>query len=438
MAPILITKGQRFDTLQLIVGYIGEPYNACSVPLYTSDSFVIPSSEHAVRSLNGGNANTHVYSRVSNLTVCHHPTVHVLEQRMAALEGGGVGVAFSSGAAAMLMVMMTLARTGSNIVCSESLHGGAYHQFKTLLPSIGIEARFIKDGYTTHDIQALIDENTKLVFAETIGNPRFTVMDFETLSTVAHTNGLPLIVDSTFAAGGYFCRPFDHGADIIIHSTTKWIPGHRTSVGGVVIDNPQIDWLKSSTRYPQFHGGRAGTGDLNLYQTYGRKEFSVFLKFEVLRDTGACLGARAAHDMLMGLETLSVRCERQAANTRAVAEWLRSRLEIKWMQYPGFEEHESHSLARKYLTRGYGTVLTFGLKGGQDAALAFVARLRLIKNTANVGDSKTIIIYTERHTVGVTADLLRLSLGIEHVSDIIEDLRQALEGEAVIVLENGH
>jgi O-acetylhomoserine/O-acetylserine sulfhydrylase len=320
---------------------------------------------------------------------------------MAALEGGGVGVAFSSGAAAVLMVMMTLARAGSNIVCTESLHGGTYHQFKTFLPSIGIEARFIKDGYTTHDIQALIDENTKLVFAETIGNPRFTVVDFETLSTVAHTNGLPLIVrlicilqshytltriciqvDSTFAAGGYFCRPFDHGADIIIHSTTKWIAGHGTSVGGVVIDNSQIDWLKSSTRYPQFHGGRAGTGDLNLYQTYGRKAFSVFLKFEVLRDTGACMGARAAHDMLMGLETLSVRCERQAANTRAVAEWLRSRPDIKWIQYLGFEEHESHSLARKYLTRGYGTVLTFGLKGGQNAALAFVARLRLIKNTA--------------------------------------------------------
>jgi O-acetylhomoserine/O-acetylserine sulfhydrylase len=189
-------------------------------------------------------------------------------------------------------------------------------------------------------------------------------------------------VDSTFAAGGYFCRPFDHGVDIIIHSTTKWIAGHGTSVGGVVIDNSQIDWLKSSTRYPQFHGGRAGTGDLNLYQTYGRKAFSVFLKFEVLRDTGACMGARAAHDMLMGLETLSVRCERQAANTRAVAEWLRSRPEIKWIQYLGFEEHESHSLARKYLTRGYGTVLTFGLNGGQNAALAFVARLRLIKNTA--------------------------------------------------------
>ena len=362
-----------------------------------------------------------------------------LERRMIALEDGNSGVSFSSGASAVLAAVMALARVGDNVIVSYHTHGGTFHQFQVVLRDIGIESRFC-DTNDAVKVRELIDDKTKLIFTESLGNPKLSVPDLEPLAAVAHDAHLPLVVDATFTAGGYFCQPAKWGADIVIHSATKWIGGHGTTLGGLVIETGRSDWQANKTRFPQLHGmrpGREGVED-SLYARIGNLAFVEFLQWDLLRDTGACMSPLAAQQLFIGVETLSLRCARQAENTAALAAWLRVHPRVAWVRYLGFEDHPYHQLARKYFQRGFGTVLTFGLKGGASEGLRLIDAFELVINTANVGDAKTIIGHhwstthkqctaEENEAMGVYEDLFRLSLGIEDISDIIADFEQAFE-----------
>jgi O-acetylhomoserine/O-acetylserine sulfhydrylase len=358
---------------------------------------------------------------------------------MAALEDGVSAVSFSCGASAVLAVVMALARAGDNVIVSCHTHGGTFHQFKVVLPQMGIESRFC-DTNDMARVRALIDPKTKLIFTESLGNPKLSVPDLEPLAAVAHGAQMPLVVDATFTAGGYFCQPARWGADIVVHSATKWIGGHGTTLGGVVIETGRSDWQANAARFPQLHGlrpGREGVDD-NAYAQVGNGAFAQFLQWDMLRDTGACLSPAAAQQLFVGVETLSLRCARQASNAAALAAWLRAHPRVAWVRYLGFEDHPYHQLAKKYFQRGFGTVLTFGLKGGAAEGLRLVDAFRLVINTANVGDAKTIIGHhwstthkqctaEENEAMGVYEDLFRLSLGIEDIEDIIADFEQAFE-----------
>jgi O-acetylhomoserine/O-acetylserine sulfhydrylase len=334
---------------------------------------------------------------------------------------------------------MALARAGDNVIVSCHIHGGTFHQFQVVLRDIGIEARFC-DTNDTVKVRELIDDKTKLIFTESLGNPKLSVPDLEPLAAVAHNARLPLVVDATFTAGGYFCQPAKWGADIIIHSATKWVSGHGTTLGGVVIETGRSDWQANATQFPQLHGMRPGREGVegSLYARIGNLAFAEFLQWDVLRDTGGGLSPLAAQQLFIGAETLSLRCARQAENAAALASWLRAHPRVAWVRYLGFEDHPYHQLARKYFQRGFGTVLTFGLKGGAAEGLRLTDAFELIINTANVGDAKTIIGHhwstthkqctaEENETMGVYEDLFRLSLGIEDIGDIIADFEQAFE-----------
>jgi O-acetylhomoserine/O-acetylserine sulfhydrylase len=358
---------------------------------------------------------------------------------MAALEDGVNALSFSCGASAVLAVVMALARAGDNVVVSCHTHGGTFHQFKVVLSQMGIESRFC-DTNDMAKVRRLIDQKTKMIFTESLGNPKLSVPDFEPLAALAHSSRMPLVVDATFTAGGYFCQPARWGADIIVHSATKWIGGHGTTLGGVVIETGRSDWQGNVERFPQLHGlrpGREGIDD-NLYAQAGNGAFMQFLQGDVLRDTGACLSATAAQQLFIGVETLSLRCARQAANAATLAVWLRGHPRVAWVRYLGFEDDPCHQLAKKYFQRGFGTVLTFGLKGGSAEGLRLIDAFMLIINTANVGDAKTIIGHhwstthkqctaEENETMGVYEDLFRLSLGIEDIEDIVADFEQAFD-----------
>ncbi|KAJ5323834.1 hypothetical protein N7476_002434 [Penicillium atrosanguineum] len=419
----------HFETLQLHAGHTPDPTtNSRAVPIYATTSYTFNDSAHGAR-LFGLKEFGNIYSRMMN------PTVDVFEKRIAALEGGVAAVAASSGQSAQFMAISALAHVGDNIVSTSNLYGGTYNQFKVMLPRLGITTKFV-NGDDPADIRDAIDERTKAVYVETIGNPRYNVPDFEAIAKVAHEKGVPLVVDNTFGAGGYFARPIDHGADIIVHSATKWIGGHGTTIGGVVIDSGKFDWGKNGARFPQFVEPSEGYHGLKFWETFGPIAFAIRVRVEILRDLGSALNPFAAQQLILGLETLSLRCERHATNALVLAKWLQKNEHVNWVSYPGLEDHPSHLTAKKYLPRGYGGVLSVGIKGGAAAGSQVVDGFKLISNLANVGDSKTLAVHPwstthgqlsdkEKEDSGVTDDAIRISVGTEHIDDIIADFEQS-------------
>jgi O-acetylhomoserine/O-acetylserine sulfhydrylase len=366
---------QKFETLQLHAGQVSDPATkARAVPIYQTTSFTFDDSAHGAR-LFGLKQFGNIYSRIMN------PTVDVFEKRIAALEGGIGAVAASSGQSAQFMAIAALAHAGDNIVSTSNLYGGTYNQFKVFLPRLGIKTKFL-NGENAEDIEKAIDDKTKAVYVETIGNPRYNVPDFEAIVKVAHAKGVPVVVDNTFGAGGYFCQPFKHGADIIVHSTTKWIGGHGTSIGGMVVDSGKFDWVANAKRFPQFNDPAEGFHGLKFVDTFGQLAFLIRLRVEILRDLGSCMSPFNAQQFLIGVETLSLRCERHADNALKLAKWLEKHPNVAWVSYPGLESHASHELAKKYLPRGFGGVLSFGAKGGAAAGSQVVDNFKLISNLA--------------------------------------------------------
>ncbi len=419
----------RFETLQIHAGQQPAPgTNARAVPIYQTTSYTFDDAAHGAR-LFALEEFGNIYTRIMN------PTNDVFERRMAALEGGTAALAVASGQAAQFVTLTTLAAAGDNIVSSSSLYGGTYNQFKVSLPRLGIDVRF-GDIDQPETLEALIDKQTKALYVETMGNPGFAVPDFERLTEVAHRHGIPLVVDNTFGAGGYFCRPIEHGADIIVHSATKWIGGHGTSIGGVIIDAGRFNW--GNGRFPAFTDPAPGYHGLKFWDTFGPSSdlgniaFAVRARVEGLRDFGPALSPFNAFLLLQGLETLALRAQRHGDNALALAKWLAQQPDVAWVNYLGLESHPHHVLATRYLTNGYGGVLTFGIRGGQAAGLTFIDSLQIASHLANVGDAKTLVIHPastthqqlgaeEQQAAGVTPDLIRISVGIEHIEDIKAD-----------------
>ncbi|KAF9090638.1 Homocysteine synthase [Mortierella sp. GBA35] len=419
---------QHFDTLQVHAGQVPDgTTNARAVPIYASSSFVFNSSEHganlfALKEL--GN----IYSRIGN------PTTDVFEKRIAALEGGIGAVAVSSGQAAQFLAISTLAQSGDNIVASSHLYGGTYNQFKVLLPRFGINVKFT-DSDEPEAFAKLIDAKTKAVFIESISNPKYIVADIAAIAKAVHEHGVPLIVDNTFGAGGYLIRPFEHGADIVVHSATKWIGGHGTTVGGVIVDSGNFNWANG--RFPDFTEPSDGYHGLKYWDTFGKASFVFKTRIEGLRDLGACPNPFSSFLLLQGLETLSLRVQRSVDNTLALAQYLENHAGVEWVSYPGLASHPSHAHAKKVLQNGFGAVLSFGIKGGAKAGSTFVDNVKLASHLANVGDAKTLVISpaatthqqltdAEQLSAGVTKDLIRVSVGIEHIDDIKADFDQAI------------
>ena len=426
----------RFETLQLHAGQAPDPTtNARAVPIYASTSFTFDSSEHGAN-LFALKEFGNVYSRIMN------PTNDVFEQRVAALEGGVAALATSSGQAAQLLAISTIAEAGDNIVSTSYLYGGTYNQFKVTFPRLGIGVRFA-NGDDADSIERLINERTKGIYLETIGNPRFNIPDFERIAKIAKDNGIPLIVDNTFGACGYLFRPIDHGADIVVQSATKWIGGHGTTIGGVLVDAGTFPW--NNGKFPTFTEPSPGYHGLNFWETFGPEgvlgvnvAFAIRARVEGLRDLGPCQNPFGSFLLLQGLETLSLRVQRSCDNALELAKWLDDHDLVEWVSYPGLEAHPYHETAKKYLNHGFGAVLAFGIRGGLDAGQAFVDSVKLASHLANVGDAKTLVIHPsstthqqlaaeEQLAAGVSEDLIRVSVGIEHIEDIKGDFAQALQ-----------
>ncbi|KAJ2828019.1 hypothetical protein GGI24_002503 [Coemansia furcata] len=424
----------RFETLALHAGHTPDSAsNARAVPIYQTSSFVFNSAEHGAN-LCALKEFGNIYSRIGN------PTTDVFEKRIAALEGGVGAVATASGQAAQFVVAATLCEVGSNIVSTSYLYGGTYNQFKVAFPRLGINVRFAGDS--VEEIESLIDENTRAVFIEMIGNPKFNVPDIRAIADAAHRHGVPLVVDNTFGMGGYVVRPIEHGADIITHSATKWINGHGTTIGGVVIDAGTFPW--NNGRFPAFTEPSEGYHGLKFWDTFGpdgafgaNVAFLFRARIEIIRDLGPCSTPLASWLFIQGLETLPLRGERHNSNALALAKWLAQHPSVTWVSYPGLEDHPYHENAKKYLRNGYGGVLSFGIKGGITAGNTFISSLKLVSHLVNVGDAKTLAIQPattthqqlsadEQVASGVTPDLIRISVGLENIEDIKDDIAAAL------------
>jgi OAH/OAS sulfhydrylase len=423
----------RFDTLQVHAGQEPAPgTNARAVPIYQTTSYTFDSAEHGA-SLFALEQAGNIYTRISN------PTTEVLERRIAALEGGLAALATASGQAAQLIAVATLAGVGDNIVASSSLYGGTYNQFKVTFPRLGIDVRFVPVGDHAA-FRAAVDERTRALYVETIGNPSFDVPDLAGFAALAHELGLPLVVDNTFGCCGYLCRPIEHGADVVVASATKWIGGHGTSIGGVIVDSGRFDWSRG--RFPAFTEPSPGYHGLRFAEAFGPASppgniaFIVRARVEGLRDLGPCLSPFNAFLLLQGLETLSLRVQRHCDNALALAGWLAAQPDVAWVRYPGLAGDPAHRNARRYLRHGFGGVLTFGIRGGLAAGRAFIDAVELASHLANVGDAKTLVIHpastthqqlteAEQAASGVSADLIRVSVGIEDIADITEDFAQA-------------
>ena len=423
----------RFETLQVHAGQEPAPgTNARAVPIYQTTSYTFDDSAHGAR-LFALQEFGNIYSRIMN------PTVDVFEQRVAALEGGAMALATASGQAAQMLAVTNIAGVGDNIVSTSLLYGGTYNQFKVTFPRLGINTRFV-DGDDVASFEKLIDDRTKALYVETIGNPRFNVPDFEGLATLAHANNIPLVVDNTFGCAGYLCRPIQYGADVVVQSATKWIGGHGTSIGGVIVDAGSFNW--GNGKFPMFTEPAPGYHGLNFWETFGPESpfgniaFIIRARVEGLRDMGPCSTPFNAFLFLQGLETLSLRVDRHCQNAMTLATWLQQHESVTWVSYPGLADHPYHEQASKYLRGGFGSVLAFGIKGGAEAGAKFIDSVKLASHLANVGDAKTLVIHPattthqqltsdEQRQSGVEEDLVRVSVGIEHVDDIKEDFEQA-------------
>jgi O-acetylhomoserine/O-acetylserine sulfhydrylase len=429
----------HFDTLQLHAGQtVDAPNNSRAPPIYATTSYVFNNSEHGAK-LFGLEEPGYIYSRIMN------PTTDVFEKRIAALENGAAALAVSSGQAAQFTTVAALAHVGDNIISTSYLYGGTYNQFKVAFKRLGIEARFVQ-GDQPEEFERLIDDKTKAIYIESIGNPKYNIPDFEALAAVAHKHGIPLVVDNTFGAGGFFVKPLDHGADIVVHSATKWIGGHGTTIAGVIVDGGKFPWKDYPEKFPQFSQPAEGYHGLILNEALGNLAFIGHARIEILRDLGPSLNPFGSFLLIQGLETLSLRVERQAQNTLALARHLEKSPYVSWVSYPGLESHPYHENAKKYLTNGFGGVLSFGVKPlaikptdpFKASGPQVVDNLKIASNLANVGDSKTLVIapyYTthqqlgeaEKLASGVTEDLIRVSVGTEFIDDIIEDFEQAFK-----------
>ena len=415
------------ETQALHAGQKPDPAtNARAVPIYATTSYVFDDAAHAAR-LFGLQEFGNIYTRIMN------PTNGVFEERVAALEGGVAALAVASGQAAETLSILNLAGAGDNIVSSSSLYGGTYNLFHYTLPKLGITVKFV-DGLKPETFGPAIDERTKAVFLETIGNPRLDVHDIRAIADVAHAKGVPVLVDNTFAP--LLAKPIEHGADIVIHSATKWIGGHGTAIGGIVVDSGNFDWAASG-RFPEFTNPDPSYHGVVYSEAFGNLAFILKLRVQWLRDVGAALSPFNAFLFLQGLETLPLRIERHSQNALAIARWLEDRPEIEWVSYPGLKSHPAHETAARYLKGGYGGVVTFGVKGGAEAGRRLIDSVKIFSLLANVGDAKSLIIHPGQHhppaahaeeqaATGTTEDLVRLSVGLEHVDDLIADLDQAL------------
>ncbi|PVY38880.1 O-acetylhomoserine aminocarboxypropyltransferase/cysteine synthase family protein [Pontibacter virosus] len=423
----------HFETLQLHAGQEIDPTTRSrAVPIYQTSSYVFKDAEHGAN-LFALKEFGNIYTRIMN------PTTDVFEKRIAALEGGVAAVAVASGQAAQFIALNNILQAGDNFVSSSFLYGGTYNQFKVSFKRLGIEVRFA-DNDEPESFAQLINENTKAIYVETIGNPRFNIPDFEAIAAVAKAHDIPLVVDNTFGAGGYLFRPLEHGANVVVESATKWIGGHGTSIGGVIVDGGNFNW--GNGKFPQFSEPSEGYHGLNFWEVFGSDgpfgniAFATRARVEGLRDFGPALSPFNSFLLLQGLETLSLRVDRTVQNAHALAEWLEQHEQVESVNYPGLASSKYHGLARKYLKRGYGGVLSFNLKGDKKQTEVFVNSLQLISHLANLGDAKTLIIHPastthqqlseqEQLSAGVTPTLLRLSAGIEHLDDIKADLEQA-------------
>lgn len=424
-----MSDNYRFETLQIHAGQKPDPTtNSRAVPIYQTTSYVFDSADHGAN-LFALKEFGNIYTRIMN------PTTDVFEQRIAALEGGVAALATASGQAAQFLAIATLAQAGENIVATSYLYGGTYNQFKVTLPRLGINVKFV-DGDNPEDFRQKIDENTKALYVETIGNPQFNIPDFEALAAIAHEHGIPLIVDNTFGAGGYLARPIEHGADIVVESATKWIGGHGTSIGGVIVDSGKFNWANG--KFPIFTEPSQGYHGLNFHEAFGNIAFIIRARVEGLRDLGAAISPFNSFLLLQGLETLSLRVDRHVQNAQHLAEWLIQQPQVAWVNYAGLPDHPYHDRAKKYLRHGFGTVLNFGIKGGLEAGRSFINAVKLASHLANVGDAKTLVIHptstthqqlsaAEQLSAGVTPDLIRVSVGLEHIEDIKADFEQAFQ-----------
>jgi O-acetylhomoserine/O-acetylserine sulfhydrylase len=429
------TNKTHFETLQVHAGHKPDSDTLSrAVPLYQTSSYVFKNAKHAADLFDLAESGN-IYTRINN------PTTDVFEQRIAALEGGVASLAVSSGHAAQFLALTTIMKKGENFITSPFLYGGSHNQFKITFANFGIEARFAKD-LNPASFEKLIDKNTKAIYVETIGNPGFNIPDFEAFATLASKHGLPLVVDNTFGAGGYLCRPIEYGANIVTESATKWIGGHGTSIGGVITDGGNFNW--NNGNFPVFTEPSEGYhgkifGDIfNQNSPAGNIAFIVKARVEGLRDLGPAISPFNSFLLLQGLETLSLRMERHIQNTLYLAKWLQSNPGVEKVNYPGLEGNPYNKLAQKYLPNGAGGVLSFVLKAPKEKAAKLVEYLTLVSHLANVGDAKTLIIQPsatthsqmtteEQLAVGIEPGLFRVSVGIEHIDDIIADFDQAIK-----------
>jgi len=423
----------KFETLQLHAGQEPDPATGSrAVPIYQTTSYVFKNAEHGAN-LFALKEFGNIYTRIMN------PTTDVFEKRIAALEGGVAALATGSGQAAQFLALNNILGVGDNFVSSPFIYGGTYNQFKVAFKRLGIDARFAKDD-SAEELEKLIDGNTKAIYAETIGNPEFNVPDFEKIAALANKYDLPLIVDNTFGAAGYLFRPLEHGAHVVVQSATKWIGGHGTSIGGVIVDGGNYNWgngkfLQFSEPAEGYHG-LVFSSVFGIGGPFGNIQFIIRARVEGLRDFGAALSPFNSFLLLQGIETLSLRVQRHVDNTLALAQWLEQHPQVAKVNYPGLASSPYHALAKKYLKNGFGAVLSFEVKGAKEDAGRFIDSLQLVSHLANVGDAKTLIIQPsatthqqlseeEQLAAGVKPNALRVAVGIEHIDDIKADFEQA-------------
>jgi O-acetylhomoserine/O-acetylserine sulfhydrylase len=432
-----MSKALHFDTLQLHAGQQIDPTTkARAVPIYQTTSYGFDNSEHAA-DLFGLRKFGNIYTRIMN------PTTDVFEQRIAALEGGVAAIATGSGQAAQFLALSAILQAGDNFVSTSYLYGGTHNQFKVSFKRLGIEARFA-DGDDPESFVKHIDKHTKAIYLETIGNPQLNIPDFERFAALAREYDLPLVVDNTFGTGGYLFRPLEHGANIVVESATKWIGGHGTVIGGVIVDGGNYKW--NNGKFPQFTEPSEGYHGLKFWDVFGEGNplglpniaFAIRVRVEGLRDFGASQSPFNSFLLLQGLETLSLRVQRHCDNALALATWLQEHSAVEFVNYPGLDSSPYHALAGKYLTNGFGGILNFGIRGGKEKATKFIDSLKLASHLANVGDAKTLIIHPasttheqlsaeEQVAAGVLPNAIRVSVGIEHIEDIKADFEQAFQ-----------
>jgi len=417
---------QGFETKALHAGQTPDPTTgARAVPIYQTTSYQFHDTDHAAR-LFGLQEFGNIYTRLMN------PTTDVLEQRIAALEGGVGALALASGQAAQTLGVLNIASAGDNIISSSDLYGGTYALFRHTLPKMGISTTFV-DARNHEGFRAAINDRTKLIYLELVGNPRLDIVDLEKIAAIAHEYGVPVMVDATTATP-FLCRPFEWGADLIVHSVTKYMGGHGTSIGGVIVDSGKFNW--NSPRFPEMTQPDASYHGL-VYHTLGAPAYILKARVQGLRDMGACLSPFNAFLLLQGIETLGLRMERHSSNALAVAKHLQAHPKVSWVRYPGLADHPSYALAQKYMPKGQSGILGFGVKGGRTAGTAFINNLKLFSHVANIGDARSLAIHPASTThsqltaeeltlTGVTEDFIRLSIGLETISDIVADIDQAL------------